>query len=143
MIQSVKPIGSYVHPVNVYINIDSRTVPLFTTFLEANIVLSRDSINRALLILALKRCKDDIAERHSYIQGYLDCILTEDSDVDLLRSYHCKINPVKMMHKVIDHCLKSEEGAMKFLQVLFQVDKHLYLDLLKRGPQGKFGEYTE
>ena len=47
-----------------------------------------------------------------------------------------------MMHKVINRYLESEESAMKFLRVVFQVDRYMYLDLLKYGPRGKFGEYV-
>ncbi|XP_030251729.1 uncharacterized protein LOC115577821 [Sparus aurata] len=106
---------------------------------EADNAQRPGSIKWASRIQMLLGWKHDIAEKHHGIGRFLDLILTNsESDAELLDCYHAKENPVKLMYKVIDRCLESEESAMKFLRVLFQKQKFLYLDLLKNGPSGKF-----
>ncbi|XP_030266477.1 uncharacterized protein LOC115577723 [Sparus aurata] len=104
---------------------------------EADIARSPGSIKWTSRIQMLQTCKPDIADRHSDMSSYVTRLRTGDSDNDLLRSYHCKINQVEMMPKLIDCYLESEESAMKFLRVAFQVDRYMYLDLLECGSQGE------
>jgi hypothetical protein len=50
---------------------------------------------------------------------------------------------VRSIHKVIEHCLKTEERAERFLKVLCE-RRTVYDDLKTHGPQGKFGDiYSE
>ncbi|XP_030296346.1 uncharacterized protein LOC115595708 [Sparus aurata] len=106
---------------------------------EADNAQRPGSIKWASRIQMLLGWKHDIAEKHHGIGRFLDHILTDsESDAELLDCYHAKENPVKLMYKVIDRCLESEESAMKFLWVFFQMQTLLYLDLLKDGPRGKF-----
>ncbi|XP_030251728.1 uncharacterized protein LOC115568527 [Sparus aurata] len=105
---------------------------------EADNAQSSGSIKWTSRIQMLQAWKQDIADRHSMMSSYVNHLRTGDSDNDLLRSYHCKINQVEMMPKLIDRYLESEESAMKFLRVVFQVDRGMYLDLLESGPRGKF-----
>ena len=91
----------------------------------------------------LKSYKDDVAERHGYIRPIVDGVLTNDpDDVNLLRYFHSKGNQVKMMHKLIEHCLQTEELAARFLKVLRETNLYLYDDLKENKPRGKFGEYN-
>lgn len=109
----------------------SNPVPLFTT--SCCIMYCQ----------SLKRSKDDIAERHYDFTTISNKVLTKDPEgVDLLSSFHSKSNPVKMMHKVIEHCLKTEDRAERFLNVLLESNRCLYVDLVHRGPQGRAGEYN-
>ncbi|XP_030266921.1 uncharacterized protein LOC115578186 [Sparus aurata] len=105
---------------------------------EADIARSPGSIKWTSRIQMLQAWKHDIAEKPHGIGRFLDHSLTDsESDAELRDCYRAKENPVKLMRKVIDRCLESEESALKFLRVLFQVQRFLYLALLKDGPRGK------
>jgi NAD(P)H-nitrite reductase large subunit len=73
----------------------------------------------------------------------LDELLRKDPDVtDLLSSYHSNMNRVKMMRKVIEHYLKTEERAERFVKILHELEPRLCDDLKEHRPQGRFGEYN-
>ena len=85
--------------------------------------------------------KDDIAERHVCSRQLLEMVLANDCDEDnLLASYGSKTNSVRMMYKLIEHSLKTNERANTFLTVARQLNGYLFKDLEETGPRGKFGE---
>lgn len=90
----------------------------------------------------LNSYKEDIAERHRGFRSISDPVLTKRPEGEnLLGSFHSKSNTVTMMHKVIEHCLKTEERAERFLKVLCETHPCLYYDLQNHGPQGSFSGY--
>ena len=96
-----------------------------------------------MYVQQLEMYKHDIAEKHELFRRIVDGVLYDDDDPDgqeLLMSCHSKVNPVHMLHKVIDHCLQSEKRAQKFLEVLQETNPNLYTNLTTCGPQGKYGE---
>ncbi|KAK2847501.1 hypothetical protein Q5P01_010500 [Channa striata] len=84
----------------------------------------------------LEKCKHDIAERHTFIEGLLDywegMMLPEDP-----RYEHGSTNPVRYMREMLALCLATEDYARSFLVILKTVNPYLFEDLVERGPQGK------
>ncbi|KAK2811727.1 hypothetical protein Q5P01_000160 [Channa striata] len=84
----------------------------------------------------LEKCKHDIAERHTFVEGLLDywegMMLPEAP-----RYEHGSTNPVRYMHEMVALCLATEDYARSFLVILKTVNPCLFEDLVERGPQGK------